>query len=145
MGLFSLCSKPSQRWQLFVIKTDGRGAKSPPSDRNGALAIVMSVMEIGGKLDHATYAGSPISQSALEDLVADAHLLNSLVELAEQKGLSLEAMMERGPDQPEVRAAMGETRRKIAEMLGITELYAAEVCLRRLGRGFVRIFEQQTP
>lgn len=144
MGLLSMFSKPQQTWLIILIKTDGRRAKSPPQDRLGAIATLQSAFEAGAKVEHVLYGEREITKTALEDLVADAHIVNTLFKRAAEENLQVEILLQRGLDKQQFTTSCEEAQNGVSKMLGITTLAAAQIVLRRSVR-IADVFKQQTP
>jgi hypothetical protein len=145
MGLLDFFSKNSLPWQVHVFKPDGSRASSPPQDRTGTMVLIVSIKDAGAKLDRITYDGKPLTQTQLEDLITDAHLLALLTETAKDQGLPVRTVMERGLDKAGSKAVSTKAAHQISELLSIAETDAHEIMLRRLARGSVAIAKQQTP
>jgi hypothetical protein len=146
MGLLDIFAKTSRLWEVHFLKKDGSRESSGSQDRSGAIGgITLTIMDAATKLDRVTYAGKPVSQTGFEDLVADAHLFYVYVKSAEKQGLPLETMLERGLDKAQMNSVSAEIRQRISKMLGISEVDAAELIIRRLSRGMARIAKQQIP
>ena len=137
-------SKPHPSWQIILTKADGRRAKSPPQDRLGAIATLHTAFEAAAKVEQVFYGEREIAKPALEDLVADAYLLNSLLKRAAAENLKVETLLERGFGKQQLTAMFDESQDGLSKMLGITALDAAEILLRRSSR-LTDVFEQQTP
>jgi len=146
MGLFDFFSRTPHQWQVHLFNGDGTPTLSQPSDRAGAASVVVCARETGAKLDRVTYAGKTISPTQREDLVADAELLNLVMEAAMKQGIPVQVLLQRGPDKSQSKAVFTEATRRVSQNLCVTEQYASEVLLRRLQRGsLVALAQQQTP
>jgi hypothetical protein len=68
------------------------------------------------------------------------------METAAKQGVSVQALLQRGLDRSQNKVAFTEAARQVSQILGVTEIYASEVLLRRLQRGsMVVLAQQQTP
>ena len=128
---------------LTMMAPDTRHNLGACSD---ALAVIIFIPEAGAKIDRVTYAGKPISRTQLEDLVADAQLLGSLMQIAAKQGVPVETLLERGLEKSQNNDVFAAWVKQVSNILGVTEMHAAEVLLRRLARGSIpALARQKTP
>ena len=144
MGLFDFFAKNSRLWQVNLLLPDGSMVSVPPEDRHGAMGIMVDLRE-GVKIDRVTFAGKPISQTQLEDLVFDGHFAAFLVDTARKQGVSIETLTERGIDKVQMEAVAHEVLRRVSKTLRIRECDSLEILLRRCARGTAAILSQRTP
>ena len=129
---------------MHLAGADGPQIVAVP-DRRNAMGVLITIRDSGARVERVTFGGKQISQSQREDLVADAYILNSILETADREGVSLEVVFERGLEKEQMKVLFAEAARHVSRVLKISDERAYEVLFRRSARGTTAISTQQAP